>query len=324
MASHLLFEYDLRPVTLQPVDQVNSWQVETEQGKFFLKKMDIDRNQVNEIGRRLIVLIQSGITCILPFQINKYGDNHIYTGEGIYVLLPWIEKAYDIHELKRWEMRVIKQLATLHKASLTHLGASMGEEKSILSKVEERWRNRVLEFRTFHLQNHTRLSALLEDGKKKALRMGDLAIHRLEEIKKVMEQEGKVRLSLCHGQINRKNIIVDSERKVIFTHLEKATIDTPVKDLAIFFRRYAPYKNWDPEIGAEWLKVYTEIFPLTHTEKLLLGSYLLFPERVIRDVLHHGKTSLFQQKGYYQWQKRIEELAVTERFVRTITSHPGL
>ena len=126
--------------------------------------------------------------------------------------------------------------------------------------------------------------------------------------------------TICHGRINRKNIVVGKNKKIYFINFEKATIDTHVKDLALFFRRYAPYIQWDPAVGHDWLVGYNQRFPLTHGEKLLLGCYLLFPEKVISEVLQHGKSSLFQQKGFYQWQKKVEELRGIERFVKTITS----
>lgn len=319
LVSPLLFEYDLVPLSVKSVDQRNSWCIKTGHGDFFFKKLEVGHQQIVDTVQKFLVLQKSGFPGMIPYVKTKYGEDFIVAGKDNYALFPWVEKTCDIHELKKWEVKVLKQLALLHKLSEIKSGSGTIPEE-ILNGVKNKWENRVEEFKSFRLKNHTRINSLIEEGRKKALRLSHLAINRLDEINQSTHLEGTIRRAICHGRINRKNIIVGKNKKIYFINFEKATMDTHVKDLALFLRRYAPYIHWDPVVGHEWLRGYNQGFPLTHGEKLLLGCYLLFPERVIGEVLQNGKSSLFQQKGFYQWQKRVEELGAIERFVKTITS----
>lgn len=317
--SQLLFEYDLFPLSIKAINPRDSWHIKTGEGDYLFKKIEANHEQLIDTAKRFSLLQELNFQGFIPYVKTKYGENFLREGQDYYALFPWVEKACEVHELKKWELKVLKKMALLHKESEMKT-ENVNVSEQILLGVKNKWENRVEEFKSFRLKNHTRLNALIEEGRKKAVRMADLAINRLDELHQSTHIEGTIRTTICHGRINRKNILVGKNKKIYFTNFEKATIDTHVKDLALFFRRYAPYIQWDPVVGKEWLKGYNQVFPLTHGEKLLLGCYLTFPEKVIGEILQHGKSSLFQQKGFYQWQKKVEELRGIERFVKTITS----
>lgn len=316
--SQLLFEYDLFPLSIKSIDQRNSWYIKTEQGEFFLKKVEVEREKLIDTVEKFSLLQKMDFSGMIPYKKTKYGEDFLIEERGTFVLFPWVEKLCEIHELKKWEIKVLKQLANLHK--LSEMKPGKGVPEGILLGVKNKWENRVEEFKSFRLKKHTRLNSFIEEGRKRSLRLAYLAINRLDDINQSTHLGGNIRTVICHGRINRKNILVGKNRKIYFVNFEKASIDSHVKDLALFFRRYAPYIHWNPVVGHEWLKGYNQVFPLTHGEKLLLGCYLLFPERVIGEVLQYGKSTQFQKKGFNQWQKRVEELRVIERFVKTITS----
>lgn len=316
--AHLLFEYDLAPLSIKSVDKRNSWRINTVHGDFFLKRLEIHQKQLSSTAEKIALLQKNEFSGVIPYEKTKYGEYFVTDGKYLYVLSPWIEKAKEIHELKKWETKVLKQMALMHKKSEMP-SHSRDFYAGILTGVKNKWEERVEEFKSFRFKKHTRMNSLIDEGRKKALRLAQSAMSRIDEMNQSSLLEKSVRIAICHGRIHRKNIIVGKNAKIYFTHFENSTMDTPVKDIALFFRRYAPYIQWDPRLGHEWLKGYNQVYPLTHGEKFLLGSYLLFPERVIGEMLDHGKSPMFQKKGFYRWQKRVDELGAIERFVKTIS-----
>ncbi|MBS7529254.1 phosphotransferase [Hazenella sp. IB182353] len=88
------------------------------------------------------------------------------------------------------------------------------------------------------------------------------------------------RYTICHTRIHPSNIL-SYENGFSFIDFDNVRIDTPVRDLATYMRRYIRDQG-DQEHPSEILEAYEEKNKLQGTEKRLLALYLAYPERLMK------------------------------------------
>lgn len=104
----------------------------------------------------------------------------------------------------------------------------------------------------------------------------------LEEVKdncKLLgEEEQAVKGCLCHGDFQHHNTIFSGDRAYII-NFEKFALDSPMKDLCLFFRKMMEKNNWSMELGQYVLQSYQKQKRMSEEEKYQLYYRLSYPEK---------------------------------------------
>jgi spore coat protein YsxE len=282
-AKHLLYEYDLFLHRLLPIGE-DSWKVDTDRGSFFLKKTYEHPAQLYFVAYWLQYLHNCGIQSVTPFCMTKYGEPYIVTHEGIHILQPWIKEVKRIRNIPDWGARVLQEMARIHRVSEQAGEHWQGYAPVSLVQVQQRWTEGTRQIsriaRVARRPGNTSFFArVVNENEEQVRQFAEWAEQELQEVMSNIAED-TLPQCLCHGRIHRRHVRVGRENQIYFTNFERANFDTPVRDLAIFFRRYGPGCEWNVQRGKRWLSAYEMERPLREEERRLLCCYLLYPERM--------------------------------------------
>lgn len=104
----------------------------------------------------------------------------------------------------------------------------------------------------------------------------------LEDVTKQAEFLTKENLiqkgTLCHGDFQHHNVLfVNGETFII--NFEKYVLDSPMRDLSLFFRKMMEKSNWSEELGQHILESYRKKRRISEEEKYQLYYRLSYPEK---------------------------------------------
>ena len=83
---------------------------------------------------------------------------------------------------------------------------------------------------------------------------------------------------LCHGDFQHHNTIL-CQKGIFFINFEKYILDSPMRDLSLFFRKMMEKNNWSKELGLFVLQSYEKQKKLSQEDKYQLYFRLSYPEK---------------------------------------------
>lgn len=115
--------------------------------------------------------------------------------------------------------------------------------------------------------------------------------------------------SFCHGDVQHHNILMQ-EGKGYFINFEKILLDSPVRDLSLFFRKMMEKNHWSWELGKHLLKAYEKERPLSEEEQRQMYYRLSYPEkfRKIVNFYYNSPKSRIPEKN----REKLEKLLYQE------------
>lgn len=272
----ILFQYDLYP------DQIESFgkakKLFTQKGMFALKETvmtDEQRTWFVHVMERLHRIGFDPFVLPLP---TKYGQLLTVVEGKTWYITPWIEEDGP-HILSR-EERLIEAAALLHLLTEKEQEFSERAVEGSYNGLLERWRTHAAELDEFASAAERKIyfspfELAFLSSFREVMEASNAARNRLSGWMEQAGTEKRFRVVLCHGRLSASHFV--GGRLLNFEH---AVLDSPVRDLAVFFRnafmRGIP-ENEDP---FEWLQSYEKRFPLREEEKMLLAAYLAFPEPI--------------------------------------------
>ncbi|MBN6186544.1 phosphotransferase [Aneurinibacillus sp. BA2021] len=325
-AKHILYEYDLFPRQIAQVRE-HEWKVKTDHGFFLLKRTGESPAQLYFVASWLHYLYSRGMYTAIPYYISKYGEACISTVAGAYVLQPWVDGARPLPRFPDWESHVLREVGRIHKISAQAEQGWDGYAPVSLDTIKRRWEDGIA-----HIQKAaqeagkestgTGLERMLKESAEHVRHFAEWAIQELEEAAEQIEESALARV-LCHGRIHRSNLLQDADGRIYFLNFERANLDTPIRDIALFFRRYAPQYQWNIRKGREWLAAYETERLLTKEERQLLSCYLLFPERLAQVARAYVRETGEEREEYVRkllktWQKHLGFLPKMHQFAFAI------
>ena len=99
--------------------------------------------------------------------------------------------------------------------------------------------------------------------------------------------------SLCHGDFQHHNVLF-GEEGVFFINFEKYTLDHPMRDLSLFFRKMMEKHNWREELGRSVLQSYQKEKPFSKEDRIQLYYRLSYPEKFRKIVnFYYGSSKVW-------------------------------
>lgn len=127
--------------------------------------------------------------------------------------------------------------------------------------------------------------------------------------KEVGESAAEQEKIFCHGDFQHHNILFTRDQ-IFMINFEKFTLDSPARDLSLFFRKIMEKNNWSEGWGQSMLNAYEKNRKLSQEEKLDLYYRLSYPEKFWKIVNFYYNSSKVWIPG--RNQEKLEKLLKQE------------
>lgn len=275
----VIARYGWTPLKVERVR--GTFRVETEEGIFALKKASCPAKKLSFLHRAMEEARSQGVDAILPWIPSGKGRPFLEEQGSAWYATRWYGEALDLQQADSEEL--IRQLAIFHRV-LEKPAAKNGEFRYRAGKeLVERWKDhraKIQEYRSI-LQSREFISPfeqMLNDRSDLLDKAISFAIRGMERF---IESEKGVPPSytLCHGRIHPSNIL-QGEQGWKWIDWDHFWVDSPVRDLALFFRQFVdPLEGGDRILSL--LDSYEQERKLSRKEKKLLALYLAYPDGII-------------------------------------------
>ena len=307
------YEIEVKQVTVETLKGKKAvfW-VETNKGKFILKKMPVDKRRLFFLLSAIVHLRAGGVN-IPQIYTTKKGDLFVEDGEKVYILMEAIKGKSPSYNVASELANIMQSMAMFHRVSKGYLPQAEVKIRSHLGIWEKHYSQLVtdlIKFKVRSLQNNQRpfeefylahCDYFIEEGKTCLASLKENAY--INWVAKV-EQE----TNLCHQDFAAGNLgLVDG--KLFIYDLDSLTIDLPARDLRKIINKVMKKGQWDTKLALRMLSSYHQTNPLTSSEYSVLFIDLRFPH------LFFGAVSKYfdNREGEWTLQKHLSRLkAITK------------
>jgi|GEM_PF-6043326 len=316
----ILQEYDFYPRKVESIQSVKK--ITCDLGVFALKKAKVNVEQISFVNDCLAHLRKEQFPHVIPLVHNKYGDPFVHLDGDIYYVTPWME--HDTEQRQSVSEEVLLQMmGKLHRLT-TNIGHLQQNDHSLKPDLLiKRWEERLKEMRDYKQFASSRdLMSPIEESFVARFtylqKLGARACQLLSDWNQGVQAEER-RSVLCFGRFQRKHLVY-SEDQVYLDHLEQITLDSPARDLALFYRRHGDRLLENKTLAKSWLNSYEAEFPLLESEKWLLSIYLQFPEGVFKEIelYYRGERDWTPQKRLLYFERQLQIIQRFQHFGKEI------
>ncbi|WP_257008388.1 spore coat protein YsxE [Bacillus sp. FJAT-45350] len=305
----IFYHYELYPEKIKEYGNVK--RIYTRQGEFALKESSLQQEEADWLIHVVRRLNRLGYRNLVPIIPTKYGEYTLSTDTHTYYLMPWIHQDENRGDMPM-ERVIVEQMGEIHRLTVKSQAYEREDIDQSYQSLLTRWERRKRDLEQFAeqaegkvyispfeltlLTHHHFLNAMIETAK----------THLKTWYDQCIEKE-KYRSVLCHGKLSRQHLLLYQNNQPLLFNFERATLDTPARDLALFYRYSLPYAKWDEEEILNWYGIYNQQLPLLEEERHLLASYLSFPEPI-----------LYAIDSYRQQPLNMTELAHVQRLEKRL------
>ncbi len=313
--AHVWKEYDIDTKDYEVFKSVI--RIRTSQGDFALRKAQVSREQMIRMSEVVQYLRNHSfhVPKIIP---NKYGDLFVPTESGMVYLTKWVMGGPLLLNHQAHLLSMAKGMANMHQLGFSFTPTHSNYHYLSEETIRDTWNQRI---------------GWLQKYSKKLKRKGNLttfehvllsylpfiqewasdAVVQLQQWLIEYHSFQQLRKTISHGRIHHRNVLLTDYQKLLFLDFHYLSLDSPVRDLAGFIRKYIlnkEHRTW----ASQWIKAYESIVPLNKQEKKLLAIYLMFPERLITLIQNYEKKSkdwtseIYLAKLQTRWGQQKEML----------------
>lgn len=258
-------------------------------GKKLYKLISFNGNEgrANFLNELSVKLQNIGITNIDGYVANKEGNIlTVNEFQEKYILKTCVSGVECDVKNNKQIISSIETLARLHNAlnSVELTGNIMD-----MSKISDEYTKRCNELK--RVKNFIRArkgkTSFEYDLLSKYDEFYEMACSTLADIQKSsceeLETNALLRGTLCHGNYNYHNVIIDGEN-VNIINFEKVGCGLQIRDLYFYMRKIMEKHNWNLELGESIIKAYSRIKSISQEEHTLLLLMIKFPEKFCKVV----------------------------------------
>lgn len=271
------------------IEVLRSWKgrgailCETKSGIKVLKEYKGSLDRLSLQQELLQNTIHNGYTKIEKILLTKEGELLVKDEDTVsYYLKEYKEgKECNIKEYKDCS-KTVEQLAILHKAMT--MPEFVGEKKIEPYNLPQEFEKHNKELR--HVKKYLKEKRQKNEFEYYLYRHYDYFLVKaekiLEEVKAHPVIFSKENLTtagtLCHGDFQHHNVIFHND-DIFLMNFEKFVLDSPMRDLSLFFRKMMEKNNWSKELGQFILESYQKNRKITEEERYQLYYRLSYPEK---------------------------------------------
>ncbi|MCS1351453.1 phosphotransferase [Mechercharimyces sp. CAU 1602] len=306
--------------TPHKVTQINRiFRVETDQGTYALKWTKQPAEKLMMIYDILQHACEKGYRHVIPWVKTESDEAYVMTTSGNWYATPWIESAEQELFAPSTDA-LLESLAQLHQLSAPLVKRYPKFKNQLNEPFIERWKERkekTAEY--FHFARKRDIPSPLDHSfleqasyLEKAF---DFSIRGVERF--LQAERGKApRYTLCHARIHPKHVLI-SESGWYWIDFDHAVIDTPVRDIATFYRQFG---DPDREDISTYLSHYEEESSLKRIEEKLLAVYLAYPLRPYQVLKSYygDESSVNESYSVGEFDRAIAQLGRFQEVIQTL------
>ncbi|MEC2071630.1 spore coat protein YsxE [Alkalihalophilus marmarensis] len=322
----ILFYYDLYPDHIEDLGKVKK--VTTSRGIFALKETTMNRMEADEFIHAMRKLSKLNYKQAIPIMPTKYGEYTVATNTHTYYVMPWYE-GVEYMGRESQEEKLATQMAVIHRLTVKTQTFVKEQVDQSFNELQKRWEMKRLELNRFadFVERKNYMSPFELTFITHAHMLDQMAVKASEHLQNWYEaclEKEKYRTVLCHGRISRAHAIFNMENEPTLINFEKASVDTPARDLASFCRQNFRYTMWNEDEVLRWFMRYERHLPLLDEEKELLCGYLMFPEPVVFAVESYinKRSELSELQHVQRLEKRLISLRKVQRLSQKLIIPP--
>ncbi|UFJ39068.1 aminoglycoside phosphotransferase family protein [Brevibacillus humidisoli] len=308
----LFGEYDMFAQTVDVVKEPNVYKAITPYGSFVCKRTTAPQGRLHFMGGVLRHLQQRGWDGAIPFVYTKYDEPFVKRGEHTYYLTPWqLSVPFDRMQLSTWGEATLVRLAELHHLTQNYRFDDPRQVEPLVNSLLTRWQDWTDKTKRWakeaeSSQYPSPFDIVLLANQAFLLDLAENAVRLLREWRERHRTHAHFRLSIIHGHPQPAHTLVDRSGQVRLINFDRSAFDTPARDVTMFYRTYFQMGGTEAS-ASELFNKYTTVFPLRPEEVSLVSIFLLYPERVMRDI-----------EMYYERKQDWNELFAVRRMEKDI------
>ncbi|TKI56451.1 hypothetical protein E8L90_13790 [Brevibacillus antibioticus] len=319
----LFKEYDMYAQSIDVLKEPNVFKATTPYGSFVCKRAQIPAQRLVFVSDMLRQLQHRGWDGAVPFTYTKYDDPFVEQGSTVFYVTPWQPGSEEWAEQPlSWAPPALERLAELHHLTQNYRYDDPRQVEPLVDSLLNRWQSWQDQMNKAATVAQERkypspFDLVFLANKEFIEEMAQTATDLLTDWKERHETHAHFRLSLIHGNPNPEHVVPDRSGKGRLLNFDRASFDTPVRDLTLFYRTY--FQMAGDEVGASQLfHRYAEIFPLQTEEIELMASFLSYPERIMRDldIYYHHPREWSELYAVQRFEKDMDRLMRLHRWVQ--------
>lgn len=136
-----------------------------------------------------------------------------------------------------------------------------------------------------------------------------------------MYKESTEQGKLVHGDYNYHNVLLTGKHMAV-TNLEHFRVDVQAADFYYFLRKAMEKHRWSEKLGAEMLRAYHAVYPLSKEEKEYLAIRLAYPEKFWKcaNTYFHSNKAWISSKSVEKLYLAIVQMEEKKAFLQHIFS----
>ncbi|GAF64100.1 hypothetical protein BTS2_0992 [Bacillus sp. TS-2] len=318
----ILFYYDLYPEHIEDFGKIK--RVESNHGVFALKETQLTPLQADEFVQAMRMLTKHNYQQVVPIIPTKYGEYVVSTKEHSYYLMPWVEPVEYLGR-ETQEEKIVAQMAIIHRLTVQTQKISKEKIDKSYQSLLSHWEHRRMELSRFtdRCEAKTYMSPFELSFVTHSYmldQMAERAQYHLEKWYEACSEKEKYRIALCHSRLTRSHSIFNLENEPLLINFERASLDTPARDIAGFCRFSFPKAMWSEDEVMKWFYRYERHLPLLDEEKHLICAYLNFPEPIVFAVEFYlnQRRSISEIEHVQRLEKRLLAMRKVQRLTQKL------
>lgn len=275
-------QFGFRPQEIQQ-GRRDIWQVFDGERWYALKSTSQSAETLSLIHDIVDQVHDSGYPHLLTWKKTDTGEPFVQYEDACWYLTPWTQPQ-EQQDLDYDPEALVRSLAIFHKQAEPLVRHHVDRAKPVELDLVEKWQNHQEKLGEYQsvVQNREYKSPFDKVYVGQIDLVDRLFTFAIKGIERFVESESGVlpRYTLCHTRLHPSNLVRDDEQ-FYWLDFDHAEIDSPVRDLALFLRRFQP-SEMDPDAIQHLIEVYESENKLNPKEKKLLAIYLSYPEQVLR------------------------------------------
>jgi CotS family spore coat protein len=300
---------------MKKVPRKDYYIVYTDEGTFYLKKVDLKKSQIHFIHNAKEYLVYRGFKNIDRYVMaNKVP--YVKKDKDYYIMTKLIGgRKYDINnteELKKASMT----LASLHNASRGYVPRKSSKIISNMEKLQKIYLEKC--------EDYIYIKSLIKMRSAKGL-VDNLFLENIDmlydmalESVKMLQKNGYFELCqrealeryICHNNYNHNNIIIDKNEEFNVINFDRCRFELRCFDIARFMVDVMDRTKWEFDTVLAILKAYDSIRSLDEREYKIMISFLQFPQAIweIATKYYYEEYDLSRDRYYKALKDKIEKL----------------
>ncbi|MFC0522434.1 phosphotransferase [Pontibacillus salicampi] len=263
------------------------YKVSTSIGNIAVKETSMTQEQQLDFITAYQGANEHQVPSIIPLYMTPREEFFVHHQDKTYYVMPWIEAPHRDSPPYPFELfystlgEVHRKTAKTHVVKKEDFEERMEKKKQRIVQDRDKLESYVIEFEKHHYMAPLELQVCTHF--RDLLRIYEMSEEWCDRFLEDIEEDKKIRLTLCHGDLKPSHFIYD-ENKPYLLNWERASWNYAVFDLTSYYWNIIRYHDAPVEQLISTFSSYEDKFNLLNSERCLFALYILNTDHYIDQV----------------------------------------